>query len=678
MAKFISDEEMKKLEAENVTKPASTKKIITDEEMSAMEAQEQSFLDKESPLGPSLRETGETIHDGILGATQGMLFNAADELGAGIATVADKGIETVSSMIPGTDAYKLKEAGVPSESMANNYKMYQEASQNEFKEAEERSPWAYGAGQIGGGIGTGIAAGAKLGANVASKSQPILDIAKTDKLKAGIELLKRGGTNYTKASPLMALEGITGSEGNLIGGTNEEQTQVGKDVVSNLAFGLPTVLGMQAVSDVVAPSAKKGAQKVADKVGEIVEDSDFLQQLKIMKEYGEEGINPVSRKNAVSISPGKEGLIRREGTRAQGIMDEILKADETLGKEVGESLTKADAAGIRFNINPIIDDSFGKVASDMDRLMGLSENSQSRKIFNRIVTKGSSELSPSEAKLLLDDVDATIKRLTSYKAPPPEIEDSVQLLSNFRSKLDKEMRNQIKPYDLAKTRFHEFRQLVPETIISGETPVDISKVWMGDLKNPEKDMFNRIKGLTKYSTASGSANAPVKEAFENTIQGMNEWQAKEAARGTKNPLSTSAEDMAKRIRDYANDAAARRSATTTAEARAFGTNLATAASGFGQSTRSMALGGANIAGRVSSSKAVKSAGQKARYVYNLPSEKLNEAADKMLNTKGLQTLGQALKDGLANGDQSKKNAALFSIMQNPNASLFFNDEEQED
>src|SRR5690606_30454395 len=112
-----------------------------------------------------LESVAETAHDGALGATQGMLLNAADELGGATSALLDKGIESIAELIPGTDANKLKELEeqgfqMPEESLADTYRMYQQNAEDEFKAAEERSPWAYGAGQLAGGIGTGIAAGA--------------------------------------------------------------------------------------------------------------------------------------------------------------------------------------------------------------------------------------------------------------------------------------------------------------------------------------------------------------------------------------------------------------------------------------------------------------------------------------------------------------------------------------
>ncbi len=48
----------------------------------------------------------------------------------------------------------------------------------------------------------------------------------------------------------------------------------------------------------------------------------------------------------------------------------------------------------------------------------------------------------------------------------------------------------------------------------------------------------------------------------------------------------------------------------------------------------------------------------------------------MKTAPGLKILGEALEQGLANGDQAKKNAAIFSILQHPEASLYFQNEDE--
>jgi hypothetical protein len=685
MSDFISDDEMSKLEAAGAVKtPAVDDEIISDADMQKMEAKASipSRMDGIKEFGKDLVSTGvntgETLLDGSKGVASGMTLGLADEIGGGISAGLDHAVEGISGLIPGTDAHKLKELGIEGPSLLEKYRMYQENGEKEFDKAAENSPITNTVGSLAGSLASGTIAGKAAGVfgGAAKTAKPVTDIWKNQgKLKAAGEIIKRGSVNFAKASPLMAVESLGNSKHDIIGEElgSDEQINALKNVGNDLAYGLPAIVGMQAVGDLVAPAAKAGANKVKNFVGDMVEDSDFAQQMKIMNEYGEQGINPVARKNKVKLGSGEEGLIRRETSRAQGLMDEVLAADESLGKDVGASLHRAEQSGLKLNLDPVVDKSFQSLSKAYDMMEAIGEDARGRKIFNTIATRSSQPVSPSEAKMVLDDVDAFINKFKSAGTRDVVQQTILDNLIVFRKNLSNEMKTAIPEYGKAAGRFEEFRRLVPETIIAGDVPQDVSGVYMGSLKNPEKAMLNKMKAITKGSTSTGSADDSIKEALENHIQGLNKWEAAEAARGVKNPLPRSASDYAKVIREYANDAAARRSATTVAEAK----SIVTAATGFGQASRSMTLGAANLAGRTGATKAVRSAGQFARHVYNLPADKLSKSADKLLLNPKTKHLGTALQKALANPDQSNRNAVLFTIMQNPESSIIFDVDDEE-
>lgn len=690
MGKFISDEEMSKLEQQGVAKSSPAKKIISDEEMEAMEFQQkQSFLDKESPLGPSLRETGQTLHDGALGATQGIFANAADEIGAGIATGLDTAVEGITGLIPGTDANKLKQLEkegfkMPEESLADKYKMYQEASQAEFNKAEERSPWFYGGGQIFGGIGTGIAAGAKLGINAASKAKPIMDIMKDQgKMKAGLELLKRSGTNYTKASPLIAMEGVTGSEGNLIGGTDEEQAQVGKDAISNLALGIPAILGMQSATDVAAPVAKKGIKKVGDFATRQVDKmakTPIGRKFKKSWDYGVANINPSSEKELMSTELGRDGLLKQETNRADALIQHLMEGKTKVGSGVSESLENATE---RINIDDTFNNAFKEVAEDVDLIENISQTPNGRRIFTYLsnaTSKG--DLSAQEAKKILDNVDVYIDKFSSYTNPDVPTQDTLKYLQKFKNAFDQQLKESVPAYREAAQRNFDFNRSTIETILAGDMPADTADIFWGKLKKGDPKLLTQVRNYMRGIGIEGSSANRNKEGVENTIKAIKQFEQNDLNRlkaGTINEpaLSISGQAFEDEILDVADGAAVRTAMQTVKDPRrAFKDGMV---SGFFEMGSGGMYHGTRLAGKVANSapvkKAVKSAGAKFRHVVNMPPEKLNEAADRMIQIKGLETLGKALKEGLKDGNQAKKNAALFSIMQNPNASLLFDENE---
>lgn len=619
-------------------------------------------------------------HDTVLGATQGMLANAADEIGGGIGAVTEKAL----SYIPGTSANNTKNVDeklmaegfdVPVESMADKYQGYQKASEAEFAKAEKESPWLYGAGQLAGNIGTGIAAGAKLGVNAASKAKPILDIMKDQgKLKAGLELLKRGGINYAKASPLMALEGVTGSKGNIIGGTDEEQAKVGKDTLNNLAFGVPTVLGMQALSDVAAPAVKNTFDSIADsKMAKGIKNSPLARKLKMA---WESDINPVSESSLRSTDVGRDGVLRQETVRTDSLADMIQNAQVKVAESIPESLEAAQKRGVKFQIDDTFNKAFNDVAADTEIMNNISQQPVGVKILNRISNATSTELDPIKAKALLKEVDTAIEKLESYTVRDQPIDDSLKYLYKFRGEFDNQLKRSIPEYKEAAERYFNFTKNVNETILSGDKSADKTNIWWGNVKNRDGKLADTIRNQARGLGVEGSSTNKLKEANENMIKGMKTVEADEIARTGQSPFDMSP-DQVRAEMDNIGDGTALRNAMSSVKdpRRTFKDGLV---SGVLEMGTGGVYHGTRLAGKAVRSNIAKNAGQKARYVYNLPAEKLNQAADQLINLPGLSVLGKALKEGLQNGDQAKKNAALFSIMQNPHAALLFNESENEE
>jgi len=75
---------------------------------------------------------------------------------------------------------------------------------------------------------------------------------------------------------------------------------------------------------------------------------------------------------------------------------------------------------------------------------------------------------------------------------------------------------------------------------------------------------------------------------------------------------------------------------------------------------------------------IRSAAEISKKVFKAPDDYLNNLASKLETSPGLNSMGTALKEALKNGNQVKKNAALFTIMQNPNAKIFINADDFQD
>jgi hypothetical protein len=639
----------------------------------------QHFVDKtraiETPLIPRVNNVGEladTAEDFAVGTAQGATLGAADEIGGALSALLEKG----ASYIPGTSAYdtrqvdeQLKAQGfqVPEESLAESYRGYQQASQDAFKAAEERSPIANTIGNIAGSMASGTAVGGALGiGNQAKNAQSVYDIAKTQGLaKAGGELLKRGGTSFVQAAPAMALETAMVSEGNLDNAENREE--LGKDVLGGLAFGLPAVLGLNTATEVAAPAAKEASQYVSGKIDDFIDDTPFLRKMNKAFEYGEKGVNPISEKNLKSFEPGKQGLIRQETSKAEGLIDDIKKADQKLGEQVSQALDQADLTGMKMDIA----NEYNQVANAMkfsyDMLAEINENSRGKQIFEKLSRGILNDSSPSEIKALLNDVDSFIGKFDSDRNPTDMIKYKIlPSLYKFRDAISSKLKTEVPAYGQAVDRFHNFRKLVPETILAGDLPQDAAKIWMGDLKNSERDLLEASRKLMRGATGEGTSYRPVQEAFENTIQGMKQFETQFGQ-----VMPKSATDYKNLIQDTSDDVMLRSDMMTVKNPLVTSGNLVSHVAQLG---RGGFHTGAYVAG-----KAKQPIANLSKKVYNMAPDQLNALAIKMQANPALKSLGQALQDGLANGDNAKKNAALFSIMQNPDARLLIrgNDDENE-
>jgi hypothetical protein len=57
--------------------------------------------------------------------------------------------------------------------------------------------------------------------------------------------------------------------------------------------------------------------------------------------------------------------------------------------------------------------------------------------------------------------------------------------------------------------------------------------------------------------------------------------------------------------------------------------------------------------------------QVGKSVYDFPVQKLDQIADTLIGRTGYSSYGKSLKDALAKGDNVKKEAILFALMQRP-------------
>jgi hypothetical protein len=635
-------------------------------------------------------ETQETVkglvdsgEDFSRGVARGLTLEGLDELGGAAGALVERGLGAVG-IGPAAVNKQLQEQGFTGsgveESLADTYKGYQEGINKELDMSAERSPLLTMGGQLAGGITSGVALGGALGlGSQGGKLKSITDIARdSGKSKAALELLKRGGANYAKAAPALAVESALTSEADLVG-ENAQPLEVAKDVAGGLTFAAPLMLGGQLVSDVAVPKAKDAFSKISDRLSQLASESPLARQAKIAYEtYGKIGkVNPRSEKailEGVDAIEGGTPFSQINTKRATDITNKILKADNELGRLVGESLDAATASGARVNAQDLVQDTFDQIVRVSEELPGVLQDANFNATMNKILKRNYTNASPREIKNAIDDITNSIDRIGNSRYPTPELEQAPALLRQLRKNLDIRLKESIPAYKDSAERFSQFRRAYMEQPIAGRLDPDLDDIMYGDLKKGQKKLVEAYEDLVSKTTADSQAVEDTEATFSKLAQTTKQFEAQELDRlqkgKAKNAVMPGADKFMQEIKDFADDASVRRATRKTQETQGGARVGIKDVTGLAQTGRGAVLTSSYLAGRAVSSKPGQKLASMGRNLYNAPADMLSELAQRMESNAGTAMFGKALREGLQNGDAAKKNAALFTIMQNPNARAF--------
>jgi hypothetical protein len=628
---------------------------------------------------PGLIESGI---DTARGVGQGLVLGATDEIGGALSSLVERPMSYAIDKFQGVPD---DIAGLPdSSNILERYRQSQQDIQKELETSQDRSPWLYGGGQIAGGMTSGSAISGALGIGKAAPGAARLaDIARNEgKLKALGELGLRGAKTYGQALPVMLTEGaLSSKEGGLT--SMEEAGELGKDMAGSALFGLPAVFGMQAVSDVAAPMASAAAGGAKQRLQGIIDDTPLLRQMKVSYGYGTEGINPKAQSATLNTDLGAaKNLTELDNTRTSKLLDEVYAAKDKIGSEVSNSLNTAESMGRLVDIGQDTKDALSQVQALASKYPEIASNPRAAQIFSKI-SAGEGKVTPTEAKDLIDYMDAYIGKFKSATNVTPAEQGILSSLYQNRQKFSNTLKIAIPEYGQAAERYSQFMKLVPETITAGARPVGIKDEFFGTMNNQDQRLFDQLKRLNQGTTREGSATQPVRESFVNTIKGLKTFEQQEAERLAKGQISDSAfsrtaQEIEDEIKANSDDAVARGSMDALSPHTGVATTFAKVLTGTGETGRAMSLSSANIAGRVANK--IGKSGQSnpiskiVSSIYRAPQETTLALSQKLKNVPGLEKYGKSLEEALNSSDSNRRNQVLFTIMQNPQARLFVNDE----
>lgn len=665
------------------------------------------------------------IKDASMGALQGLTLGGADELGGGLSALYSKLLDSndPDSKLGIIDLYRKK----------------QQELQHTFDQSQERSPWLYGAGQIAGGaisgstIGGALGIGAKAagigeatlageaaaGINGLSKLDKAIAVSKglipareavgselatvgsglsklrgvaealpaaesvapslgniiqnPSKVEALKGVLGRGFDTYKQALPVILGESaLSSKEGGLT--SIDEAKQLGKDVLGGAAFALPLTLGLQGTVEGAGALSKK----LKGYVQENAKESPLIRQMKKQYDYGTQNINP-------STESAKFGELAHIDTdRTNEMLDVLDKTRQSIGRDVKESLISATNSGKVVNIDPQINESLKTLKTVVDRFPEISSDKDAKKIFEKIALSDKG-ISPLETHDLIDYIDDAISEFKPSAMTDRVSNNVLKTLYKTRSEISNALKTQVPEYGLQANRFAEF-MTVPEQLISGDVPVEVKNLYYSNVNKVDEKAYQKMKQLLQGTTKMGSGTKQVRDSYNNVMQRMNDFEVEElqrVARGEipESALTKTAKQFGEQIKDYSDDAVSRGSADALAPRSGLGTTVEKAVTGIGETGHSALLKGANLAGRLktplSSATTMNPIAKMSRAIYNAPHETVNALAGKLKNQPGLEKYGQNLEHALQSPDTNKRNQVLFTIMQNPSARAFVDQDSQE-
>jgi len=559
-----------------------------------------------------------TAQDFGLGAAQGLTLGAADEL-----TGAAKA------------AYDVATTDKSLSDLKDLYQEYQRIEQARYKQAQERSPWAYGGGQLAGAIVPGVGA-----AGVAVRAiRPVTTLGRV--LAGSASGAITGG-----------VEGLASSEAPIIGGTEGDVSRALSEAKSGAALGgvlggaLETTLGKVAAG---TAAAKEGGEKILEKFS-------YPRQLKKIYEAGKEGSDIIS-------DVAKQEALYGERKAGQKIGEQLVKPSTELAGEISDVVEQATNRGIKLDVSNEVSDSLNAIYRLFKKDETFLYDPRAKSIFNYLENFANKEVTPTTAKSLASDLNNYAKLLSkeSNSGAFPS------LLKEASSKIRMLLKEQIPGYKEASEAFTKYSSEVPE-FLTGKAISEANPAKFVETVSDEVEKF--IGAVGRYGTDKATEVKNFKQ-FADRLRAFKQAEPNLYAKtGLPEPEAIlnsirSEADMSQMIRTLHN----------------------TQSEGFGGGIRSMLAKGAYGAGyaerAIGESLAkpgivktpAKAALDLGKRIYQATDDELVNFAEKLIQDPKLATKGQALMDAVSTKNMGRRNAILFTILQTPGARELLNQDE---
>ncbi len=548
------------------------------------------------------------------------------------------------------------------------YKQERNVEREEFERLHQQHPWkafaAEGAGAVYSPINklfapakaaSGVMEAIKSGALTAGKAGLATGIGASeqsleDPLAYAKDVATYGATGGVLGGGLGAL-GYGATKGlSALGTQFEESGPFGKNVVN--AFR-KSKEGEGFVSEGSEERIEELAEKTARKFGDVM--------------YAEEG--PIA-KTSKEISDYFD-TASNEGAKVQGAFDEDLKNSvasfitdlETnnllrpkISKEVAQEYPKVFPPKSTIQSieaqNKILPQSFRNIVGRSSDVQS-SMSSKEVKLFTEMVQKlFSNQLNPSEAynfaRWLQGEQIPGFAKLGSSKFKqlvPRELVDSLKQAAK-NSADDVLGQNSQEIFD----KFKNVRANTVETILNKGKPTDLANIWQsdyakGEIKSRLYDDFKKILESLSDPSQSGTESRNTIKILQKRIDELNQNYP---------GMNIQIKDLIDEVKDVASQKTIRSKIWANSSHTSSGSDV------WSRLVDITGYGGAITAGKVARVPL-----QINNQLVKAEDATLIPLAEKLKQNPSLQHIGQALEDGVRN--RSGKNAALFMILQNPEA-----------
>lgn len=482
----------------------------------------------------------------------------------------------------------------------------------------------------------------------------------------GKELLKRGAVDAAVMAPVSAIQGAGDSQGGLIGTDTDQKEQLLKDAAEKGLTGGVVAGGLRMLPLVSQATSSAFNALTPDAIA----NSPMLSSISKAFNMGTDNIDPSTLKQAGPKAAESIVDMFNNGRKFLGDqMGQAVKAFQDDGKlvNIGQPLSDASQNVVKaVNDNPALVDKYGKSISD-------------------IFQPGRIEVTPMEAKQAADDVQDMLKTLGP--ATDPASIQTKQILGQFRSDVVDSLKKQIPGYEQASDRFGNYMNNTIQNIRRGDVPQDMLR---NGFKTPGDNVLFG-KTLNTIKDTAGQSNV-----LDNLQEGLGNVQDQEQqliSAGKLQPDQSvfsklgSPDEVMSKFTNAQQDVELNKALNSPYKINKGGAVtgglvgnavLGPAGAGAGSiiggvASKGNILKAANSAGKVTSwvkgaaDAVVDSAPVKlGNQLYQASNDELGGVITRLRQSDPNSLLADSLEGAIRDGNTTAKNAAIFSIMQNPN------------